>query len=176
MPRISSNSAPPNPNAPSASGALALDEWERTIIETFVHAAQLIGIPKSVGQIYGLLFCRDEPLPMDYIMTTLGISKGSASMGLKTLRQIGAVKIVFIVGDRRDHYSAELRLRKLVSGFISDQVQPHLDSGEERLAHLESLLEELPEDRRQVAGQRLNSLRSWHNKTTTILPIVRKLL
>jgi len=153
-----------------------LEEWELTVIETFVHAAQLIGIPKSVGQIYGLLYCRDEPQPMDSIMTALGISKGSASMGLKTLRQINAVKVVFIVGDRRDHYSAELRLRKLVSGFISDQVQPHLDSGEERLAHLESLIQDLPEERRAVAEQRLKSLRSWHAKTTTILPIVRKLL
>lgn len=174
--KVSSQPTPPQPDAGADSSPLELDEWERTIIETFVHAAQLIGIPKSVGQIYGLLFCQEKPLPMDSIMNGLGISKGSASMGLKTLRQIGAVKAVFIIGDRRDHYAAELRLRKLVSGFISDQVQPHLDSGEERLAHLETLIADLPEERRQIAEQRLNSLRTWHGKTTTILPILRKLL
>lgn len=176
VPKVSSQSNSPHSDSNASLDALELDEWERTVIETFVHAAQLIGVPKSVGQIYGLLFCRDEPLPMDTIMNSLGISKGSASMGLKTLRQIGAVKAVFIIGDRRDHYSAELRLRKLVSGFISDQVQPHLDSGEERLAHLEQLIEELPEDRREVAEKRLNSLRSWHGKMGSLLPIVRKLL
>ncbi|WP_269542292.1 GbsR/MarR family transcriptional regulator [Cerasicoccus fimbriatus] len=153
-----------------------MDEWELSVIETFVHAAQLIGVPKSVGQIYGVLYCREEPLTMDSIMALLGISKGSASMGLKTLRQIGAVKTVFMIGDRRDYYTPELRLRKLVSGFISDQVQPHLDSGVERLNHMDSLLREIPEDRRSFAENRIQSLRSWHNKMTTILPIVRKLL
>lgn len=171
MPKESSHSP-----SPAASPETLLAEWELTIIETFVHAAQLIGIPKSVGQIYGLLYCQDKPMPMDTIMTALSISKGSASMGLKTLRQIGAVKVVFIIGDRRDHYTAELRLRKLVSGFISDQVQPHLDSGQERLDYLESLLKDLPDDQRQLAESRLTALRSWHNKTTMVLPIVRKLL
>ncbi|WP_189515112.1 GbsR/MarR family transcriptional regulator [Cerasicoccus arenae] len=174
--KVSPQSTPPPEGVVPAPPGLVLDEWELTIIETFVHAAQLIGIPKSVGQIYGLLFCREEPLSMDSIMTALGISKGSASMGLKTLRQIGAVKTVFIIGDRRDHYSAELRLRKLVSGFISDQVQPHLNGGKERLEHLETLLKDLPEERRSVAEQRLGYLQSWLGKTTTLLPIIRKLL
>ncbi len=176
MPKLSSKSVPPQPVPTPGADIIDLAEWELTVIELFVHAAQLIGIPKSVGQIYGLLYCRDEPLPMDAIMNALGISKGSASMGLKTLRQIGAVKTVFIIGDRRDHYSAELRLRKLVSGFISDQVQPHLDSGEERLAHLETLIKDLPANERPAAEMRLSSLRSWHGKATTVLPILRKLL
>ncbi|WP_309396675.1 GbsR/MarR family transcriptional regulator [Cerasicoccus maritimus] len=176
MPKASPQSNNASPTDEPASQNEAVQEWELSVIETFVHAAQLIGVPKSVGQIYGLLYCRENPLPMDHIMDALGISKGSASMGLKTLRQIGAVKTVFVIGDRRDHYSPELRLRKLVSGFISDQVQPHLDSGGERLKHMESLLEELPGDRRKFAEQRIQSLGSWHGKMTTILPILRKLL
>ncbi|WP_309381858.1 GbsR/MarR family transcriptional regulator [Cerasicoccus frondis] len=171
---ISTNATPEENNALPADAVVA--EWELSVIETFVHASQLIGVPKSVGQIFGLLYCRENPLPMDSIIESLGISKGSASMGLKTLRQIGAVKTVFVIGDRRDHYSPELRLRKLVSGFISDQVQPHLDSGSERLKHMESLLEEIPEEQRKFAEQRIQSLGSWHSKMTTILPIVRKLL
>ena len=151
-------------------------EWELGAIDTFVHAAQLIGIPKSVGQIYGLLFCREQAMPMDAIMAVLAISKGSASMGLKTLRQIGAVKTVFLVGDRRDHYVAELRLRKLVAGFIGEQVQPHLSSGKERLDHLESLIEHLDGSEQELAERRLEILRSWHGKTGAILPVVRKLL
>lgn len=153
-----------------------MSEWEWALIDMFVRAAQLIGIPKSLGQIYGLLFCREEALPMDGIMVALGISKGSASMGLKTLRQIGAVKTVYVVGDRRDHYTAELKLRKLVSGFISEQVQPHLSSGRERFDQVETLLDDLPPSERKVAERRLEILRTWHGKTGALLPIVRKLL
>ncbi|MEO0794206.1 MAG: hypothetical protein AAFX93_03535 [Verrucomicrobiota bacterium] len=176
MPQLPAKSAS-TPSDPENSAAnTVLDEWEHVVIETFVHAAQLIGIPKSVGQIYGLLFCREVALPMDSIMETLGISKGSGSMGLKTLRQIGAVKVVFVVGDRRDHYIAELKLRKLVSGFISEQVRPHLDSGSERLDHLEKLVDDLPEGDRKLAESRLEILRSWHGKTAKVLPVIQKFL
>ena len=46
----------------------SLSEWETAVIDLFLNAAMSVGLPKSVGQIYGLLFCRDEPLAMDEIM------------------------------------------------------------------------------------------------------------
>ena len=70
-------------------------DWETAVVDLFLHAAQSVGLPKSVGQIYGLLFCRDEPLPMDVIMAQLSISKGSASQGLKALRHSLIILAVF---------------------------------------------------------------------------------
>ena len=68
-----------------------LDDWETAVIDLFINAAISFGLPKSYGQIYGLLFCRDESLAMDEVMQLLKISKGSASQGLRALRQLGAV-------------------------------------------------------------------------------------
>ena len=45
-----------------------LAEWEVSVIDLFLNAAQSVGLPKSLGQIYGLLFCRDESLSMSDIM------------------------------------------------------------------------------------------------------------
>jgi len=160
----------------ASSGEHDIGEWELSVIELFVRAAQLIGVPRSVGQIYGLLFCRDEPMSMDGVMGALGISKGSASTGLKTLRQIGAVKTTFVIGDRRDHFAAELKLRKLVAGFINEQVQPHLDGGVERLEHLETLVGGLEEADQATARRRLEILRTWHSKMSRLTPIIRKML
>ena len=39
-----------------------LDEWEIAVIDLFLNAANSFGLPKSYGQIYGLLFCRDQSL------------------------------------------------------------------------------------------------------------------
>ncbi len=146
------------------------------MIDVFVRAASLIGVPKSIGQIYGLLFCSEEPLPMDEIMDKLLISKGSASQGLKTLRGIGAVKPVYLIGDRRDHYTCEDKLRRLVGGFISDQVNPHLTSGSDRLDVIEAAIKrDNPENAKHALG-RLKLLRSWHSKTKLFLPAVQKFL
>ena len=81
--------------------SLKLDKWEEAVIDLFLNAANSFGLPKSYGQIYGLLFCRDLSLSMDEIMELLQISKGSASQGLRALRQLGAITTVFASGDRK---------------------------------------------------------------------------
>jgi hypothetical protein len=54
---------------------------------------KIFGVPRSVGQIYGLLYSSREPLSFSDIVKRLGISKGSASQGLQLLRSLGAVNI-----------------------------------------------------------------------------------
>ena len=88
-----------------------LDEWEIAVIDLFLNAANSFGLPKSYGQIYGLLFCRNKSLSMDEVMKLLQISKGSASQGLRALRQLGAISSVFEPGDRKEKFVAEIRLR-----------------------------------------------------------------
>ena len=63
------------------------------MIDVFVRAAGLIGLPRSIGEIYGLLFCSPKALSFDELVERLQISKGSVSQGLKVLRQLGAVKL-----------------------------------------------------------------------------------
>ena len=108
-------------NVSSSNEKDILDEWEIAVIDLFLNAANSFGLPKSYGQIYGLLFCRDQSLSMDEVMKFLEISKGSASQGLRALRQLGAVSSVFEPGDRRERFVAEIRLRKLVGGFFANR-------------------------------------------------------
>ena len=72
-------------NVSSSNQKDYLDEWEIAVIDLFLNAANSFGLPKSYGQIYGLLFCRDQSLSMDEVMKLLQISKGSASQGLRAL-------------------------------------------------------------------------------------------
>ena len=144
------------------------------MVDLFLNAAQSAGLPKSVGQIYGFLFCVDEPLPMDDVIRRLSISKGSASQGLRSLRQLGAVKSVFVPGERREHFVAEIRLRKLVSGFLKEQAEPHLEKGEERLRQLRELVAEASDEESVSRGERReNILASWHRHVGKLLPLVK---
>jgi HTH-type transcriptional regulator, glycine betaine synthesis regulator len=152
-------------------------DWEIAVVDLFLNAAQSVGLPKSVGQIYGLLFCRNEPLPMDVIMKCLSISKGSASQGLRSLRQLGAVKNIFVQGERREHFVAEIRLRKLVAGFLKEQAEPHLEKGKDRLRHLEELVGSIEDkDEAQRAELRKNILAGWHRQIGKLLPLVKMIV
>ena len=153
------------------------DDWEVAVIDLFLNAANSFGLPKSYGQIYGLLFCRDQPLAMDEVMELLQISKGSASQGLRALRQLGAVSSVFAPGDRRERYMAESRLRKLVGGFLREQADPHLEKGTARLKQIESLVNNIEDVRARKRGaSRHEILSGWHRQMSRLLPWVKMIV
>jgi DNA-binding transcriptional regulator GbsR (MarR family) len=154
-----------------------LDEWEIAVIDLFLNAANSFGLPKSYGQIYGLLFCRDQPLAMDEVMELLQISKGSASQGLRALRQLGAVSSVFAQGDRKERFVAESRLRKLVGGFLREQADPHLEKGIARLKQIESLVNDSQDvDARKRGARRHEILSGWHRQMSRLLPWVKMIV
>ncbi len=160
-----------------SSSAVLLTEWEAAIIDLFLNAAQSVGLPKSLGQIYGLLFCRDESLSMNDIMELLNISKGSASQGLRALRQLGAVNSVFARNDRKERFVAEIRLRKLVSGFLKEQGEPHLEKGLARLDNLRNLLDDEGDFKSAKRGRRRERiLTGWHRQMSRLLPWVKMIV
>jgi DNA-binding transcriptional regulator GbsR (MarR family) len=124
--------------------ALILDSRFRTLelesIDFFVRMMGILGMPRSVGEIYGLLYFSESPLSMDKIASRLEISIGSASQGLKTLKSLKAVFSTYVAGDRRDHDTAETEFRKLFSSFINDEIMPHLESANERITRMEQTL------------------------------------
>lgn len=158
----------------SVEEKLSLFSWETAVIDLFLNAAISVGLPKSLGQIYGLLFCRDEPLAMDDIMELLSVSKGSASQGLRSLKQLGAVRSQYLPGRRKEHFVAEIRLRKLVSGFLKEQAEPHLEKGKARLSHLKELVDATGDGNSAERGRRrMNILAGWHRQVDKLLPLVK---
>jgi DNA-binding transcriptional regulator GbsR (MarR family) len=163
-------------HAPNAKGRPVLSELEVEAIDLFIGLIKLLGMPKSVGELYGLLFVSPEPLPMETLMDRLQMSKGSASQGLKLLRSFGAVKTVYVAGDRRDHFVAEVDLSRFASNFIKGELQPHLDSGMERIQRMEQLARNFAPGERDTAENRLARLRHWHEKGQAMVPWILKFL
>ena len=148
----------------------ALHELEVEAIEMFINFLRLIGLPKSVGEIYGLLFVAPRPMAMDDIMERLGISLGAASQGLKLLRSFGAVRVVYERGERRDHYVADLELSRFATAFIKDELQPRMDMAAERIKRMEQALSELPAKDRRATRERIERLKHWLDKGRKLLP------
>ena len=148
----------------------SLSELEVEAIEMFINFLKLIGLPKSVGEIYGLLFVAPRPLAMDEIMARLGLSLGAASQGLKLLRSFGAVRVVYERGDRRDHYVADLELSRFATVFIKEELQPRMETARQRIERMEESLAELPPEERRTTEERIERLKHWLDKGQKILP------
>lgn len=159
------------------TSAPSLPAWQASMVEVFVRAAALVGLPRSIGEIYGILFCAERALTFDDLVARLGISRGSVSQGLKLLRQLGAVKPHYVAGSRKDHYQPELSMQRLASGFVRDQFTPHLESGAARLQQVEAqLATETDPQLREHAAQRLNTLLTWQRRAQKLMPVVMAVL
>ena len=156
--------------------AARLSPLETEIIDFFVQLSRLLGQPRSMAEIYGLLFISARPLAMDDLIERLQLSKGSASQGLKFLRSIGAVRMIYVAGERRVHYEAVAELRNLASRFLRDQIVPHLDNGQARLERIAEMVKQLPPEQRARVNGRVKMLQSWGRNGRRFLPLVLRIL
>lgn len=145
-------------------------------IEMFISFLKLIGLPKSVGEIYGLLFVSTRPLSMDDLIERLQISLGAASQGLKLLRSVGAVKVVYTPGERRDHYIADLELSKFAAAFIKEELKPRMQRALERIDRMEKEALLMEESDRKIAFQRIERLKHWMERGQKMMPWILKFL
>src|SRR5690348_18475485 len=64
------------------------------------------GINRTVAQIHALLFLSPKPLNAEQIAETLGVARSNVSTSLKELQGWGIVRLVHVMGDRRDHFES----------------------------------------------------------------------
>jgi DNA-binding transcriptional regulator GbsR (MarR family) len=164
----------------SEAGGASLTAFERGTIEVFVGLARAVGLPRSYGEIYGLLYASAEPLAFGDIQARLGLSKGSVSQGLKALRAVGAVRLALPEGDNgtRDRFGPETELRRLVGGFLHESLRPHLEDSDRRLVALRAQLvaEPAPAARKKILQARHDKLVRWHKQGRAVLPWLEKFL
>ena len=153
----------------------SLSELEIEAIDLFISFMKLIGLPKSVGEIYGLLFVSESPLNSDQIIDRLRISAGAASQGLKILRSFGAVRPVYMPGDRRDHFVADLDLSTFAASFLNDELKPRLESAAERIQRMEKLANAMDPHERDGAFKRIERLKHWMDRGSKMMPLILKL-
>ena len=64
------------------------------------------GVNRTVAQIHALLYVSAKPLTAEDIAETLGVARSNVSNSLHELQSWGIVKIVHVLGDRRDHFES----------------------------------------------------------------------
>jgi predicted transcriptional regulator len=77
------------------------------------------GLPTSVGRVFGLLLASNEPLSLDEIALTLGISKSGASVAARDLERVGGVHRLATPGSKRVLYEATDEMESTFTGTFA---------------------------------------------------------
>jgi DNA-binding transcriptional regulator GbsR (MarR family) len=84
------------------------------------------GINRTMAQIHALLYASEAPLDTDEIMGRLQISRGNASMNLRSLILWDLVRKVHQPGSRKDYYTAEKDVWKITARIIKEREKREL--------------------------------------------------
>jgi DNA-binding transcriptional regulator GbsR (MarR family) len=139
-------------------------------------------MPRITGQIYGLLFLASEPLSLGDIVTLLGISKASASIGTRQLLTWGAIRQAWAPGDRRDYYVVVEDLGGVLRRGYGEVLKPRLAALRRRLESLQAMLAEelaqgvITREEFKTCGERLRNLWRLQKRFQAAAPLLERLL
>jgi len=97
------------------------------------------GINRTMAQIHALLLVSPDPLTQDDIMEDLNISRGNTNMNIRELINWGLVERVILPGERKEFFTAEKNIWKVVKQIVKERKKRELEPMMQLLDKLEDV-------------------------------------
>ena len=97
------------------------------------------GINRTMAQIHALLLVSPEPLTQDDMMEELNISRGNTNMNIRELINWGLVERVLLPGERKEYFTAEKDIWKVVKQIVKERKKRELEPMLQLLDKLEDV-------------------------------------
>jgi len=85
------------------------------------------GINRTVAQIHALLYVSERPLNAEQIAETLNVARSNVSTSLKELQGWGIVKLVHLLGDKRDHFESMKDVWEMFRVVLDERKRREID-------------------------------------------------
>jgi DNA-binding transcriptional regulator GbsR (MarR family) len=102
-----------------------------------------------MGATYGVVYLSPEPITLDELVKQVGITKGAISTSVRHLERLGMVKKHFIIGDRKDYYTAETDFWKIVKGILREREKVEFDQALSSVSNSLNILDEVDFDKQE---------------------------
>jgi DNA-binding transcriptional regulator GbsR (MarR family) len=140
------------------------------MVEAMGHATQSFGVGRVLGQIFAYLYFNRDAQSLDSITEALGISKGSASMGVRQLESWGAVEKIWVKGDRKDYYQAKDAFGRIIKNALVDLAGKKMESSAVLLDEVETHLKKSGKDGKlseedRFIQERIEKIQTFQKKT-----------
>jgi DNA-binding transcriptional regulator GbsR (MarR family) len=156
--------------------------WPSEVIVSDVvgRLIEFWGFKRNMGRVWAVLYLSPEPLSAEDLRHALKISSGAVSMTLSELGRWGVVRKVWLQGQRRDYYAAEVHLWKMISRVFNEREKAEIgyaiDALEEALAGLEQLREEAVRAKDKAKLARIDLQRERIGQLAELARLGQKLL
>jgi HTH-type transcriptional regulator, glycine betaine synthesis regulator len=121
----------------------ALWPTEAAVSDVVGRLIEFWGFKRNMGRVWTVLYLSPDPLSAEDLRHALQLSSGAVSMTLSELSRWGVVRRVWIQGERKDFYTAEVQLWRMISRVFNEreksEVTAAIESFEEALEKLDRI-------------------------------------
>jgi DNA-binding transcriptional regulator GbsR (MarR family) len=153
-----------------------MKELTPTIEKFILHWGEMgtrWGINRTVAQIHALLYLSPEPMNAENISRLLSVARSNVSNSLRELQGWGIVRVVHVLGDRRDHFESLKDVWELFQVVVDERKRREVDP---TLAMLRACVAESPQaaDSKHTR-ERLEAMLDFFETMTGFYDDLRKL-
>jgi DNA-binding transcriptional regulator GbsR (MarR family) len=131
------------------------------------------GVNRTVAQVHALLYLSPRPLNADDIVETLDVARSNVSTSLKELQGWGIVKLVHVLGDKRDHFESMKDVWEMFRIVMDERKKREFDP---TMRMLHECMLEASKDRAtdEYTEERLGELYKFFETTSALYVQVRR--
>jgi DNA-binding transcriptional regulator GbsR (MarR family) len=126
------------------------------------------GLNRTVAQIHALLFISPKPLNAEDITAALGVARSNVSTSLRELQNWGVIKIVHVLGDRREYFESMKDVWEMFRAVLDERKKREIDP---TIALLRECVAESQKAKDSYTQERLSEMRdffetmaNWYNQ------------
>ncbi len=119
----------------------AVREAREEVIDAMERAAEIYGVSRSYGRLYGILYFAEEPVSLDALAEESGFAKSTVSSTTRELQRLHLVRRRSVPGEgKRAFYEAERDFWAVCQDLLDRQARREIDT---MLRSLETAAERL---------------------------------
>lgn len=137
------------------------------------------GINRTMAEIHALLFVSTEPICTDDVMEKLMISRGNASMNLRSLVDWGLIERVHLRGDRKEYFICQTDVWQMFETIVRQRRRREVEPILETIARCKDMVAGKTEGRSSVEEsavyrQRLDEMNKFLETIGTLVDLLMK--
>lgn len=132
------------------------------------------GTNRTVAQIQALLYLSPKPLRADQIVDLLSVARSNVSTSIRELQSYGLVRMIHLLGDRRDYFESIDDVWELFRVIIEQRKQRELNPTLTMLRQCvseveqESQTDDITKERIRNMLEFIDSTNTWYEKIRSI--------
>ena len=132
------------------------------------------GTNRTVAQIQALLYLSPKPLRADQIVDLLSVARSNVSTSIRELQSYGLVRMIHLLGDRRDYFESIDDVWELFRVIIEQRKQRELNP---TLTMLRQCVSEVEQENQtnKITKERIKNMLEFMDSTNTWYEKIRSI-